>query len=42
MADNVDVFGFTLAAEEVAALDALDKGEGGRRGPHPDTFAAIL
>lgn len=38
MADNIDVFGFALIAEEVAAIDALDKGAVGRRGPHPDTF----
>ena len=37
--------GFTarreLSAEEVAAIDALDQGEGERIGPHPDTFAWI-
>ena len=27
--------------DEMAAIDGLDRGEQGRVGPHPDTFAAI-
>jgi 2,5-diketo-D-gluconate reductase A len=27
--------------EDVASIDALDKGESGRIGPNPDTFAWI-
>jgi 2,5-diketo-D-gluconate reductase A len=38
MAENLDVFEFELTAEEVAAIDALDKGESGRVGPNPDTY----
>ena len=42
MAANFDLFGFDLSAAEVAAIDGLDRGERGRRGPHPDTLSAIL
>lgn len=35
-AQNLDVFSFALTAEEMAAIDALDTGEGPRR--HPDEF----
>lgn len=38
LAENFDVLDFALAADEVAALAALDKGEAGRQGPNPDTF----
>jgi diketogulonate reductase-like aldo/keto reductase len=34
--ENLDVFGFELTAEDIAAIDALDRG--GRIGPDPDTF----
>jgi 2,5-diketo-D-gluconate reductase A len=33
---NIDVFGFTLTDEQMAAIEALDRGE--RIGPDPDTF----
>ena len=33
MAENLDVFDFELSADEVAAIDALDRD--GRTGPHP-------
>jgi diketogulonate reductase-like aldo/keto reductase len=33
---NLDVFGFTLTDDEMAAIEALDRGE--RTGPDPDTF----
>jgi len=34
--ENLDVFGFTLSAEELAAVDALERD--GRTGPHPASF----
>ncbi|ANZ43607.1 oxidoreductase [Lentzea guizhouensis] len=34
--ENIDVFGFELADEEIAALSTLDRG--GRIGPNPDEF----
>ena len=36
MASNFDVFGFELGAEEMTAIDALERD--GRTGPHPLTF----
>lgn len=36
IAQNLDLFGFELSAEELAAVDALDRG--GRTGPDPDSF----
>ena len=41
MEENLKVFGFELSPDEMAAIDGLDRGEKGRVGPHPDTFAAI-
>ena len=41
MQENLLLFDFDLTANEMAAIDALDKGEAGRIGPHPDTFAWI-
>ena len=41
MAENLKIFDFELTAEDVAAIDALDKGEAGRVGPNPDTFAWV-
>ena len=38
IAENLDVFGFELTTEEMAAISALDAGT--RIGPDPDTFAA--
>ncbi|MGB0099996.1 MAG: aldo/keto reductase [Nocardioides sp.] len=38
MRENFDIFDFSLSPDEVAALSALDRGEDGRTGPHPDTF----
>ena len=39
MAQNLAVFDFELTTEEIASIDALDKGEGGRVGPNPDIYA---
>jgi 2,5-diketo-D-gluconate reductase A len=36
IAENIDVFDFSLTAEEMASIEALDAGE--RIGPDPDTF----
>jgi len=38
MAENADVFDFSLTSEQVEAISALDRGEEGRTGPHPATF----
>ncbi len=38
MRENLDIFDFSLTPDEVAAISALDRGEDGRRGPHPDTM----
>lgn len=37
MAENIDVFDFELKADEIAAIDKLDKGEAGRTGSDPAT-----
>ena len=39
--ENFEVFDFELDAGDVAAIDALDRGEAGRDGPNPDEFAYI-
>ncbi len=38
MEENIALFDFELNSAEMAQISALDKGEDGRRGPHPDTF----
>ncbi|ANJ28023.1 aldo/keto reductase [Agromyces aureus] len=38
IAENFDVFGFELSAEELSAIDALERD--GRTGPHPAEFHA--
>lgn len=38
MAQNIAIFDFALTPAELAAIDALDKGEAGRHGPNPATF----
>lgn len=38
MAKNLSVFDFTLSTEELSAIDNLNKGVTGRRGPDPYTF----
>jgi len=41
IAENFALFDFALAPEDHAAIDALDRGEDGRTGPNPDTFAPV-
>lgn len=41
MAENIKVFDFHLTTEQMAAIDALDKGESGRVGPNPDTYEGV-
>lgn len=41
MTENFEIFDFEIDDEEIEALTALDKGEKGRMGPNPDTFAYI-
>ena len=38
MRENFAIFDFTLTADEVAEIAALDRGAEGRTGPDPDTF----
>jgi 2,5-diketo-D-gluconate reductase A len=39
--ENFQLFDFELAPDDVAAIDALDKGEAGRDGPHPDVMSYV-
>jgi 2,5-diketo-D-gluconate reductase A len=41
MKSNFDIFDFELAGSDIGAISALDRGESGRTGPNPDTFAYI-
>ena len=41
MQENFEIFDFEINDEEIEALTALDRGEAGRMGPNPDTFAYI-
>jgi 2,5-diketo-D-gluconate reductase A len=41
MEENIKVFDFELTAEEMASIDALDRGESGRVGPNPDTYEGV-
>jgi 2,5-diketo-D-gluconate reductase A len=38
MQQNIGLFDFALTADDMAAVDALDRGPDGRIGPHPDAF----
>jgi 2,5-diketo-D-gluconate reductase A len=42
MAENFDVFGFTLDADDMAAIDGLDQGAKGRVGSDPATAAFLF
>ncbi len=39
--ENFKLFDFELSADDIATIDALDRGEAGRNGPNPDVFAYI-
>ena len=39
--ENLELFDFELEPDDVEKIDALDRGEEGRDGPHPDTMAYI-
>jgi 2,5-diketo-D-gluconate reductase A len=39
ISENFELFDFELEPGEVERIDELDRGEGGRHGPHPDRFA---
>jgi 2,5-diketo-D-gluconate reductase A len=41
MKENFDIFGFELSSEDMDSIAALDRGEDGRTGPHPDKFAYV-
>lgn len=41
-AENFDLFSFSLSVDEMVAVDALDEGEAGRVGSHPDTMNRIF
>ena len=38
--ENAQVFDFELSEDDMAAIDAIDRGEAGRIGPHPDTIGS--
>jgi len=38
---NFEIFDFQLSEGDIAAISALDRGEQGRTGPHPDVFAYV-
>jgi 2,5-diketo-D-gluconate reductase A len=39
--ENFELFDFELEPGDMEQIDGLDRGESGRRGPNPDTFAYI-
>jgi 2,5-diketo-D-gluconate reductase A len=41
MQENFDIFDFELSDDDMSTITALDRGEDGRGGPHPDTFDMI-
>jgi len=41
MKENVELFDFELEQGDVDEISALDRGEDGRTGPNPDTFAYV-
>jgi 2,5-diketo-D-gluconate reductase A len=41
MKENFEIFDFELEPGDVEEISALDKGEDGRTGPNPDTFAYV-
>ena len=41
MEENFDLFDFEIGASDIKEISGLDRGEDGRTGPHPDTFAHV-
>ena len=41
MRENFDIFDFELSDDDMSAITALDRGEAGRGGPHPDEFDMV-
>jgi len=41
MKENFDLFDFELERADISRISALNRGESGRVGPNPDTFAYI-
>ena len=41
MKENFELFDFELGPGDMESIDALDRGERGRLGPHPDSFAYV-
>jgi 2,5-diketo-D-gluconate reductase A len=41
MRENFELFDFELGPGDSEKIDALDRGEAGRTGPHPDSFAYV-
>jgi 2,5-diketo-D-gluconate reductase A len=41
MRENFELYDFRLEREDVEQIDALDRGDAGRTGGHPDTFAYV-
>ncbi len=39
--ENFELFDFELSQDDMEEISALDQGEDGRTGPHPDTFAHV-
>jgi len=39
--ENVQIFDFELGPADLATIDGLDRGEAGREGPNPDSFAYV-
>ena len=39
--ENFELFDFQLEPDQLVNIDALDRGEAGRTGPNPDTFAPV-
>jgi 2,5-diketo-D-gluconate reductase A len=39
--ENFELFDFELDADDVRQIESLDRGESGRTGPNPDTFAYV-
>jgi 2,5-diketo-D-gluconate reductase A len=39
--ENFALFDFELEPEDVRRIDALDRGEAGRNGPHPNEFDMV-